>query len=107
MSTNKRQPEKFRSKFHQKLCTSPGRVPDVILSSFNDMDYLAQEYGIVVEPPKPPELPLRERAIATNLAHLLKLIETHLNYWSKKKAPVTQDALHKAKTFVLGLLDAI
>lgn len=96
-----------------KLRTSRGRVAGFrearkfLISYYADMDYLEQEYGIIVEAPKLPSLPLRERAIATNLARLLKLIEEHLGYWSKKNAPVTQDALHKAKTLVFGLLDAI
>ena len=69
------------------------------------MEYLVKEYGVNID--DLPKLSFREKSIATNLARLLKLIEEHLQYWSKKKAPVTQDGLHKAKTMVFGLLDAI
>lgn len=111
--SNKQARQEVSIEVSPKRRTSPGRVADFrearkFLISYNDdMDYLEQEYGIIVEAPKLPSLPRRERAIATNLARLLKLIEEHLGYWSKKNAPVTQDALHKAKTLVFGLLDAI
>ena len=87
--------------------TCPDSI-DTYLSSLNTgMDYLAQEYGIVTTPIKLPDLPPRERTIATSLFELLKIINDHMEYWSKKNAPVTLAALHKAKTMILGLLDAI
>jgi hypothetical protein len=89
---------------------SPGRAIDYhkcFSSLFDDTDYLKKKYGIATEAFQLPSLQPREQTIATTLARLLELVDEHLSYWSTKNAPATLNSLHKAKTFLVGLLGAL